>query len=41
MGLEVAEEFNSSTGIQVLGIYFFQMALKSTKLDPNGVEMAI
>ena len=31
---------NSSTGFHILAVLFFQIALKSTKFDPNGVKMA-
>ena len=38
---EGAGRLNSSTGFQNLAHYFFQMALKDTKLDSNGVQIAI
>ena len=39
-GREGAGRLNSSTGFQNLAHYFFQMALKHTKLDLNGVQIA-
>ena len=40
-GREGAGQLNSSTGFQILAHYFFQMALKDTKLDSNRVQTAI
>ena len=40
-GREGAGQLNSSTGFQNLAHYFFQMALKDTKLDSNGAQIAI
>ena len=40
-GREGAGRLNSSTSSQILGHFFFQMARKDTKLDSNGVQIAI
>ena len=40
-GREGAGQLNSSTGFQNLAHSLFQMALKDTKLDSNGVLIAI
>ena len=37
---EGAGQLNSSTGFQNLAHNFFQMALKDTKFDSNGVQIA-
>ena len=39
-GREGAGQLNSLTGFQNLAQFFFQMALKDTKLDSNGVQIA-
>ena len=39
-GREGAGRLNSSTDFQNLAHYLFQMALKHTKLDLNGVQIA-
>ena len=40
-GREGPGQLNSSTGFQNLAHYFFQMALKDTKLDSNDVQITI